>query len=461
MDESERLSLEEWDDKYLWHPFTPHSVYRQEEPLLFVRGDGLYLIDAKGDRYLDAVSSIWCSALGHRHPTIDAAIKAQLEKLGHATMLGNATEPAIRLGRELIERLPDPLSRVFYSDNGSTAVEIALKMAYQFRQNSDDPRQHKKKKFLAFTHGYNGDTIGSVSVGGVDLYHDRFRALLFDVIRAPSPYSYRRPEGMTAEEAAQASLETTLKLIRAHADELTGVIVEPGAQGAGGIITYPDNWLPELRRITQEADIFLIADEVATGFGRGGHLMACEADGVVPDFLCFSKMLTGGYLPMSTTITTERVFEGFLAAPSEGKTFFHGHTYTGNPLAAAAALAVLKVFDEEGTLDHVKEMAARLNSRLQKLWEHPWVGDIRTWGLAAGIELVADKSTKEPFNSDARVGMRVAKRMRDKGVFVRPLQDVMVLMPPLNIDADNLDLVVDALSWALDEELRLQRGEAE
>ena len=427
--------LEAWDDQFVWHPFTPHSVYRSEEPLMIVAGEGNYLIDARGRRYLDGVSSIWCNTFGHRRAEIDAAVTAQLGRIAHATFLGNASAPGVVLAKRLVEITPKSLTRVFYSDNGSTAVEIALKMALQYWQLRGKPG---RKRFVGLGNAYNGDTVGAVSVGGIDAFHERFRPLLFDVLRAPSPYAYRC--GLCAGHDAcigscTDALETTLK---AHADEIAAVVLEPGFQGAGGIITLPEGYVRRVREVTERLGILLILDEVAVGMGRSGRMFACEREGVEPDFLCIAKGLTGGYLPLAATLATDEVFDAFLGAPEEARTFFHGHTYTGNALGCAAALATLDIFEKDEVIAGLAAKITALRAALRPLAGHPNVGEVRQYGLAAGVELVADRATRASFPAAARIGMKVCHAARDKGVFLRPLGDTVVLMPPLSITGDQL-----------------------
>jgi adenosylmethionine-8-amino-7-oxononanoate aminotransferase len=445
-----REQLEEWDDKYVWHPFTPHSVYRDEEPLTVVAGEGNYLIDADGNRLLDAVASIWCNTFGHRRPEIDQAVREQLDRIAHATLLGNAQERSIVLAKKLIELSPGDLSKVFFSDNGSTAVEIAVKMALQWWQQRDDGAHRQRNKFLGLQNAYNGDTIGAVSLGGVDVFHSRFRPLLFDVIRAPSPYVYHRPSGQSRQEAEEAFVRGFDEVFLEHADELCAVVIEPGMQGAGGMITYPDGFLAHARQLTREHDVLLILDEVAMGMGRSGEMFACEREGVVPDFLCIAKGLTGGYLPVSATITNDRIYEGFLAPPEEGKTFFHGHTYTGNALGCAAAIATLDIFETDNVLAGLPAKIEKLTAELAKLRDLPGVGDIRQYGLAVGVELVRDQDTKEAFAAEDRVGMKICRKARDRGVFLRPLGDIITMMPPLSITDDEIETMVDAVGFGIE-----------
>lgn len=442
--------LERWDDRHLWHPFTPHSVYRDEDPLTFVAGEGHYLIDAEGDRYLDAVASIWCSTFGHRREEIDRAVRDQLDRVAHATLLGNANDRAVTLARRLAELAPGALEKVFFSDDGSTSVEVAVKMALQHWQQADGGREDGRTKFLSFSHAYHGDTTGSVSLGGIDLFHARFRPLLFEVVRAPTPYFYRRPEGTTREQARREFVAEFDRLMEEHGDELAAVVMEPGMQAAGGMIPYPEGFLRHVREATREHGTFLILDEVAMGMGRSGTMFACEREGVVPDFLCVAKGLTGGYLPVAATLTTDRVYEAFLGPPEEGRTFYHGHTYTGNPLGCAAALATLDVFEEEDVLERLPPRIEKLSDELERLEglvasDGAGVGDVRQHGLAAGAELVADVESREPFDPGERVGQEVCRRAREEGVFLRPLGDVVVFMPPLTIEEDEIELIVDAV----------------
>jgi len=449
-----REQLEAWDDAHVWHPFTPHSVYRTEEPLLIVAGDGNYLIDVDGNRYLDGVASIWCNTFGHRRKEIDDAVSEQLGRIAHSTLLGSASDRSILLAKRLAELAPPGLGKVFFSDNGSTAVEVALKMALQYWQQVDRGAGGKKTKCLAFTGAYHGDTVGAVSLGGIEIFHSRFRPLLFEVVRAPSPQFYRRPPGQTRGEAEREFIETFDRLVSRHADELAAVVMEPGMQGAGGMITYPDGFLSHVREVTRRHDILLVFDEVAMGMGRSGAMFAAEREKVIPDLLCVAKGLTGGYLPLAATLTTERVYEAFLGRPEEGKTFFHGHTYTGNALGCAAALAVLDIFQREKVLERLPAKIEKLSTELERLRElsgsgDEGVGDIRQYGLAAGVELVADRATRRPFDDAERVGMRVCRLARELGVFLRPLGDVIVVMPPLSIDEHEIEMLVDAVEHGI------------
>lgn len=438
--------LREWDLTHVWHPFTPHSVYPHEEPLMVVRGEGHYLITADGKRYLDGVGSLWCNLFGHRRPEIDAAIQDQLGRIAHATFLGNASAPAVALAKRLVDVAPAGLTRVFFSDDGSTAAEVALKLALQYWQQCGDARQTARTRFLTFTNAYHGDTVGSVSLGGIELFHERYRPLLFSTVQAPAPNGYRCPLGADcADGCVSACIRRLEELVERSGPELAAIVLEPGIQGAAGMITQPEGFVRRVRELAQRAGTLLILDEVAVGFGRSGCMFASEREGVAPDLLCLGKGLTGGYLPMAATLTTERIFEAFLGPPAEGRTFFHGHTYTGNALAAAAAHATLDIFERERILESLPGKIGYLAAQLETLRDLTAVGDVRQYGLAAGIELVRDRATKASFPLGERRGMRVCLEARREGVFLRPLGDVIVLMPPLTITTAEIDLLVSAI----------------
>lgn len=448
----DEATLRQWDETYVWHPFTPHSVYAEESPLMIVAGEGNYLIDVNGKRYLDGVSSIWCNAFGHRRQEIDAAIREQLDHIAHSTFLGHASAPGVVLAKRLIEHSPDGLDKVFFSDNGSTASEIALKMAYQYFQQNEQP---ERRKFLALTNAYNGDTLGAVSVGGIDLFHAKFRDLLFETVRGPSPYCYRCPLGKNRESCNVACLNELIALIEANADTLAGVIMEPGMQGAGGMIVYPPGFLKRVREVTKAHGIFLILDEVAVGMGRSGKMFACEQEEVVPDFLCIAKMLTNGYVPLAATLTTQAVFDGFLGRPELGRTFYHGHTFTGNAIGAVAALGVLDIFERDNILAQLPEKVAYFQEALARFWSYDVVGDVRQFGLGAGIELVQSRQEKTPWPPEQRRGYNVCLHAREHGVFARPLGDVLVMMPPLSITYEEIDTLVGALAHGIEKEFGL------
>jgi adenosylmethionine---8-amino-7-oxononanoate aminotransferase len=449
--------LRGWDRAHLWHPFTPMADWAASDPLVIERGEGIYLYDTEGNRYLDGVSSLWCNVHGHRHPTLDAAIVEQIGRVAHSTLLGVTHPSAIELAVRLVELAPEGLTRVFFSDDGATAVEVALKMAFQYwRQKPElEPRRNL---FLALGGAYHGDTLGDASVGGVEVFHAMFKPLLFPTLRAPSPYCYRCPLGLERPDCAMACLGEVDRLLAEHPGEVAAVILEPLVQGAAGMIVHPEGYLGGLRELTRKHGTLLIADEVAVGFGRTGSLFACERERITPDFLCLAKGLTGGYLPLSATLTTEEVYSAFHGTASEGKTFFHGHTFAGNPLGSAVALASLRVFDDEKTLENLPPKVELLRARLAGLATWTNVGDVRQKGLIAGIELVEDKATKAPFPWDFQVGARICRHARSLGLLIRPLGDVLVVMPPLSISVEELGGMMDVLETSMEQILREPRS---
>jgi adenosylmethionine-8-amino-7-oxononanoate aminotransferase len=440
--------LRRLDQRHVWHPFTPHTVYPDDRPLMIVEAEGHWLIDADGRRYLDGVASLWCNFFGHRHPRIDAAITAQLGRFAHATFLGNASAPAVELAARLVEVAPEGLSRVFFSDNGSTATEVAMKMAFQYWQQTGHAVDAKRTRFVTLGQAYHGDTIGAVSLGGIDIFHHTYGPLLFETIRIPSPHCYRCPLGKERSSCGLACITEAERIIAAHGDEIAAVMIEPGVQGAAGMITQPEGYARRVRDAARRAGTFFIADEVAVGCGRSGQRFACDVEGIAPDFLCLAKGLTGGYLPMGATLTTERIFEGFLGRPEEGRTFYHGHTYTGNALGAAAAHASLDLLAE--LLDTLPSTVAHFAARADRLRSLAPVGDVRRYGLALGVELVADRATRQPYPDTERTGMRVCIAAKERGVFLRPIGDTVMVMPALTMPTDELDLLFDALEASIE-----------
>lgn len=437
-DPAERARLEAWDREHVWHAFTQMQSY---EPLLIERGEGCTLYDADGRAYLDAVSSLWCNVHGHRHPRIDAAIRAQLDCIAHTTSLGASNSTTIRLARRLVELAPAGLNHVFFSSDGSSAVEVALKMALQYWRQCDTPRP-TKTKYIALSDAYHGDTLGSVSVGGVARFHAMFEPLLFDVVRVPAPVVYRGPTDIPRERLAAHYLQEVEAVLAARHEEIAALVIEPLVQAAAGMIVHPPGYLRGLRELTARYDVLLIADEVAVGFGRTGRMFACEHENVSPDFLCLGKGLTGGYLPMAATLATTAVWNAFLGPDDAGRQLFHGHTFGGNPLAAAAALASLEVFQEDQTLARLAPKIEQLASHLARLATHPHVGDVRQCGLIGAIELVRDRATAEPYPYSEQRGMAVCRYARGEGVLMRPLGNVLVIMPPLAISAVELDRIM-------------------
>lgn len=428
--------LKKSDRTLIWHPFTQMKEYAGEDAPIIAAGEGCYLTDISGRRYLDGISSLWVTVHGHRVPALDRAIQEQLRKIAHSTLLGLGNVPSILLAERLVEIAPSGLERVFYSDNGSTGVEIALKIAFQYWHNTGVP---EKKRFLSFYNAYHGDTLGAVGVGGSELFHSIYGPLVVSSLKVPSAYCYRCPYGGPGpQECGRECFDAVTRMIDRHAGELAAVIIEPVIQGAAGMLTWPQGYLSHLRKLCDTYGILLIADEVATGFGRTGRLFACEHEGVSPDLMVVAKGITGGYLPLAATLTSKRIFDAFYAEYEELKTFFHGHTYTGNPLACAAALANLSLFEEEAVLERLRPKIKRLEELLHDFMELPHVGDIRQAGFMVGIELVKDKKTKAPFPLARRTGRRVILKAREKGVIIRPLGDVLVLMPPLVIPEEDL-----------------------
>ncbi len=417
--------LSRLDRKRIWHPFTQMAEWEKKDPLIVESADGVHLTDITGKRYLDGVSSLWVNLHGHRHPALDRALLAQAAKLAHSTLLGAANVPSIELAEELIKIAPKGLTRVFYSDSGSTAVEVALKMAFQYWQQNGRPL---RRRFVHFVNAYHGDTVGAVSVGGIDLFHKLYGPLLFKGFKVPAPYPYRGVSG-------EASLAALKRVMSRHSKEIAGVIVEPLVQGAAGMITQPRGWLKRVERLCRRHGIFLIADEVAVGFGRTGTLFACEQERVRPDFLCLAKGLTAGYLPLAATLTTDKVYRGFLGSYASLRTFFHGHSYTGNPLGCAVALESLRVFHRERVLQRLQPKIRLFQRELERFRALPHVGEVRQVGLMAGIEMVQDKKARRPYPGEQKMGIRVCERLRERGILLRPLGNVIVLLPPLSISA--------------------------
>jgi adenosylmethionine-8-amino-7-oxononanoate aminotransferase len=436
MDPLKNKELEDLDRHLIWHPFTQMKDYVREVPLIVERGEGSYLMDIYGKKYLDGVSSLWVSIHGHRKKEIDDAVRNQLDRVAHSTLLGISNVPAIELAKELVEMAPAGLRKAFYSDNGSTAVEIAVKIALQFwKQKGNGGSKHT---FLSFANAYHGDTIGSVSLGGIDLFHEMYGPLLFPVYRAPYPYCYRCPLERSMPACGMECLNSVENILSTRHEEIAALVIEPMIQGAAGMITSPKGYMKEIRELTKKYGVLLIADEVATGFGRTGKMFACNHESISPDLLCLAKGITGGYLPLAATLTTEEIFNAFLGEYKEKKTFFHGHSYTGNPLACAAAVANLRVMKEEKVLQMLEEKIQFLSKALQEYRRLEHVGDIRQLGMMVGIELVVHRTTKEAYPFEDNIGSRVVQEARKRGLIIRPLGNVIVLMPPLSMSLDEL-----------------------
>jgi adenosylmethionine-8-amino-7-oxononanoate aminotransferase len=434
--------LRKLDRQHLWHPFTPMKLWNESDPLVIVAAEGMHLIDSDGNRYLDGVSSLWCNVHGHRVPEIDNAIRQQLDKVAHTTMLGLASEPAILLADRLMKIVPQGLTKVFYSDAGATATEVAFKLATQYWHNIGRP---EKNEFVGFAEAYHGDTVGAMSIGRIPAFHKPYFPMLFKVHFAPTPYVYRHPKSPDPGAVMSDCLAGLESILKASARQIAAICIEPIVQGAGGMIVQPRGFLRAVRELASQYDVLLIADEVATGFGRTGKMFACEHEGVSPDLMCVAKGITGGYLPLAATFATQQIYDAFLAEPSEGKTFYHGHTYTGNPLACAAALASLDLFERNDLVASVATKAQALSRMLDDLRSLPHVGEIRQKGFMVGIELVEDRRTKRPFDPKRRLGAEICTRIRAHGVILRPLGDVIVLMPPLAMGLEDLKQIVDAV----------------
>jgi adenosylmethionine-8-amino-7-oxononanoate aminotransferase len=446
--ELDTQTLRKYDSDYLWHPFTQMSEWEGADNLVITKGEGSYLIDSDGNRYLDGVAAIWTNVHGHCKKEVNEAIKEQVDRLEHSTLLGLTNDRAALLAKRLIDIAPPGLAKVFYSDNGSTAVEIGVKMAFQYQQQTGHPG---KTKFISFHQAYHGDTVGAMSVGGIDIYHEVYSPLLFPTVKAPCPYCYRctLTEDRNPERCGMLCLKELERLMAEHSHELAGLVIEPAVQGAGGMIVQPPGFLKAVRELCDRFEVLMIADEVAVGFGRTGAMFACGKAGITPDIMALSKGISAGYLPLAATLTTRKVYDAFWGPYSALKTFFHGHTFTGNPIACAAALASLDLFESEGLLDSLVPKIAYLNERLQQMLALPHVGDVRQEGMIGGIELVQDKDSRASYPWKERVGVRVCLEARKHGLFLRPLGNIIVVFPPLSISLDELKLLMDGIEKSI------------
>jgi adenosylmethionine-8-amino-7-oxononanoate aminotransferase len=449
--EQKTRELLETDRRFLWHPFTQMKDF--EPPILVAEARDCFIRDIRGRWYLDGVSSLWVNLFGHRRAELDEAIRGQLQRVAHTTLLGLANEPAVELAQRLsaLSRRhlgPQAPTRVFFSDDGSTSVEVALKMAFQYWQHKG---LKEKQTFLHLENSYHGDTLGAVSVGGIGLFHQLFRPLLINTLQAPSPYCYRCSLGMEPESCSLSCLAKLERILKEHHGRIAAFIVEPMVQAAGGMVFFPPGYLKGARELCRKYNVLLIADEVATGFGRTGRMFASEHEAATPDLLCLSKGISGGYLPLAATLATEELYRAFLGEYEELKTFFHGHSYTGNQLACAVALASLEVFEKDNILEALRPKAQMLKDWLQQMSQHPHVGRAQGLGLMAGLELVRDKATKEPYGLKEQMGWQVARAALRKGLFIRPLGNVVVLMPPLNIQEENLHRMLQVLTQCIRE----------
>jgi len=435
--------LKQLDHNYLWHPFTQMQEWMAEDPCIISEGDGHYLVDVHGRKYLDGVSSLWCNVHGHRKKEIDDAIKAQLDRIAHSTFLGLSHVPGIQLAQKLIEISPKGLQRVFYSDDGATAVEVALKMAVQYWQLKGETR---RTRIATLAESYHGDTVGSMSMGYSETFHRFYTSLLFPVLRLTPPHVFRYYQGLSETGALSAAVKEAEEIVNAEKDTLAALVVEPLMQGAAGMWAQPAEYVAALDEICRRNGILFVLDEVATGFGRTGKMFACEHAGVAPDILCLAKGITGGYLPLAATLATEEIFSAFLGEYKEYKTFFHGHTYTGNPLGCAAALANLELFEHENIVEKMQPRITYLQKRLnEEFVSLAHVSDVRQWGFMVGIELVEDQASRKKYPPEKRIGHRVILEARKRSVMIRPLGDIIILMPPLTITDEELAMLLDVV----------------
>ncbi|MCQ2465032.1 MAG: adenosylmethionine--8-amino-7-oxononanoate transaminase [Oscillospiraceae bacterium] len=438
----------EKDLKYIWHPCSQMKDYETLPPIAVERGEGIRLYDAEGKEYIDIVSSWWCNLLGHCNPDISQAVKDQLDRLEHVIFANFTHEGAVQLCEELMKIVPDGLCKFNFSDNGSAAVECSLKMAFQYQYQTGKP---KKKRFMCLSEGYHGETIGALSVGTMDLYAKIYQPMLMDTIRIEAPDCYRCPYGQCRDCCNCECFEHAEKAFDQYADETAAVIVEPLLQGSAGMRIYPALYLKKLRELCDRYDVLLIADEIATGFGRTGKMFAFDHAGVSPDIMCISKGLTGGYMPMAVTITTQDIYDAFYADYSEGKAFMHSHTYSGNPLGCACALAVQKVLRRDSIIEKAQVRAEYLNKKLNdRLGGHRNMGEIRHIGLINAMELVKNPQTREGFDSKLRTGYQIYKNALTRGLILRPLGDVLYFNPPLIINENDIDTAVELCAQSVE-----------
>lgn len=432
----------EKDLKYLWHPYTQAKDYESLPPVLIERAEGIKLYDSKGNFYYDTISSWWCNVHGHNHPKIKQAVKDQLDSLEHVLFAGFTHRPAITFAQKLCSLAPPNLTKVFYSDNGSTAVETALKMSFQYWQNIG---QKHKTKFVSLDMAYHGDTVGAMSVAGETAFNSVFAPLLFEGFKVPSPYCYRCPMGKKKQSCDIDCIRPLEDVLKKHNDRIAAIILEPLLMGAAGILVYPAEYLKKAAELAAEFNVHLIADEVATGFGRTGSMFACEKAEVQPDFMCLSKGITSGTLPFAATVTTDEIYNAFYAHYEKQKTFYHGHTYSANPLGCVAAIASLEIFEQEKTLEKLQPLIALLHCEMEKFRDLPFVGDVRCIGMIAAVELVKDKETAEPFEMSRRIGKQVFEAGLKENLILRPLGNVIYLFLPLCIKRKELDEILSVM----------------
>lgn len=439
--------LQKRDLQHVWHPCSQMKDYEQFPPIVLKKGQGVWLYDENNHRYLDAVSSWWVNLFGHANPRISQALSDQAFTLEHAIFANFSHEPAIKVAEKLVALTPDGLNKVFFADNGSSAIEVALKMSFQYHMQTG---KTTKKRFLALTDAYHGETLGALSVGGVGLYNEVYQPLLLDTVRAQGPDCYRCPFKEKPESCHAQCIQFVEEELHQHHEEITAVIIEPLIQAAAGMKMYPPIYLKRLRELCTKYDIHLIADEIAVGFGRTGTLFACEQADIAPDFMCLSKGLTGGYLPLSAVLTTDDVYNAFYDDYGTMKAFLHSHSYSGNTLACRVALEVLTMFEEERVIDIVQNKGERMRKLAMQAFEQlPFVGEYRQVGLVGAIELVANRETKEPLPSEERIGYQIYKRGLEKGLLIRPLGNILYFMPPYIISDDEMRFMIDTTKETL------------
>ena len=433
--------LVEKDLKYVWHPCSQMQDYEELKPIIIKSGEGVNLYSMDGKKYIDVVSSWWCNLLGHCNKRISNAVKNQLDTLEHVIFANFSHPKAIELCERLVKVLPKGLEKFCFTDNGSSAIEAAMKMSFQYHYQTGNPQ---KTRFMALSDAYHGETIGALSIGGVDLYSEIYKPVLLDIIRIQGPDCYRCPYGLNCKNCQAQCIESAKESFKKWGDKTAAIVIEPLVQAAAGMKIYSPRYLSELRILCNEYNVHLIADEIATGYGRTGKMFACDHAGISPDIMCLSKGLTGGYMPMALAVTTKKIYDAFYAPYNEGKAFMHSHTYSGNPLACAAACEVLKILNDENIIENAQKNAIYFNNLIkEKFSTHKNVGDIRSIGLINAIELVEDKATKKPFDSKLRIGYQIYKEALKKGVILRPLGDVIYFNPPLIIQKDDMDYVVN------------------
>ncbi len=434
-------NLAEKDLKYIWHPCSQMKDYETLPPIVIDRGEGIYLYDINGKKYYDVISSWWCNLLGHCNPHITSALKKQSGKLEHVIFANFTHEQAIRLCERLTKLLPEGLCKFNFTDNGSSAIEASMKVSFQYHQQTGSPQ---KTKFMALTEAYHGETIGALSAGDCDLYTKLYKPILMDIVRVQGPDCFRCPYGKTRENCSCECFEHAEKAFAAHGEETAAILVEPLLQGSAGMKIYPPLYLKKLRILCDKYNVHLIADEIATGFGRTGKMFAFDHAGVSPDIMCLSKGLTGGYMPMAIFVTTQKIYDAFYDDYNTGKGFMHSHTYSGNPLACSCANAVLDILEDGTVLEKAQENALYFNKIIkEKFLSHPNVGEVRHIGLINAIELVEDKQSKKAFDGNLRIGYQIYKKALTEGVILRPLGNVIYFNPPLIIDKNDMDYVVD------------------